>query len=408
MLQIYLTPHGFLRGALANNATTRTVDGGTEVSYTLQGKYKITGLINGLDEVEKVSTFIDNPVLGDMPVEVTYSNYTKTDADTLFPVRIVQRTGGHVSLDLWVSSVLTNPDANSVFADPRNAASTVTAIDLRAPAAARNATIPAPVVNAEKIGDGIYYLTGGTHHSVAIEMRDHVILVEAPQNEARSLAVIAKVKETIPNKPIRYVVNTHVHFDHSGGLRTLVNEGATVVTEQANRPFYEKAWAEPHTLNPDSLFQSKKMPAFLTFSTKRVLTDGRRTVELHNIQNSNHNSAFAMVYVPSAKLLIEADAYTAAAAPPAAAAGAARGGGAPAAAAGPGRGAGAGARGGAGGRGAAPAQPAGPNPETVNLYANIQRLKLDVAQIAGLHGRLATIDDLKTATMPPAAAPAAQ
>ena len=255
MLQIYLTPHGFLRGALANNATTRAVDGGTEVTYTLQGKYKITGLINTLDEVEKVSTIIDNPVLGDMPLEVTYSNYTKTDADTLFPVRVVQRTGGHVSLDLWVSSVLTNPDANSVFADPRNAAVTVTAVDLRVPAAARNATIPEPVVNAEKIGDGIYYLTGGSHHSVAIEMRDHVILVEAPQNEARSVAVIAKVKEIIPNKPIKYVVNTHVHFDRSGGLRTLVNEGATVVTQRANRDFYQTAWTQPRTLNPDLLAQ---------------------------------------------------------------------------------------------------------------------------------------------------------
>jgi glyoxylase-like metal-dependent hydrolase (beta-lactamase superfamily II) len=389
MLQIYLTPHGFLRGAAANNATTRTVPGGTEVSYTLQGKYKLTGLINARNEVEKVSTFTSNPVLGDMPIEVTYSNYQKTDADTMFPLRIVQRTGGHVSLELWVSSVLTNP-APPTTIDPRNAPSNVNTFDPSVPAAARNATIPAPVVNADKIGEGIFHMTGGTHHSVAIEMRDHIILVEAPLNEARSLAVIAKVKETIPNKPIKYVVNTHVHFDHSGGLRTLVNEGATVVTQQANRAFYQKAWSQPHTLTPDLLSQSKKTPTFLTFLDKQVLTDGRRTVEIYRIQNSNHNDSFAMVYVPSAKLLIEADAYTAPAAP---APGQARAGGAPAAPA-------AGGRAGA----APPAAPAGPNPETVNLYANIQRLKLDVAQIAGLHGRVATIDELKAAATPPAPA----
>ena len=79
-------------------------------------------------------------------------------------------------------------------------------------------------------------MKGGTHHSVAIDQADHIVVVEGPQNEARSEAVIAKVKETIPNKPIRYVINTHVHFDHSGGLRTYVDEGATIVTHAMNRP----------------------------------------------------------------------------------------------------------------------------------------------------------------------------
>jgi hypothetical protein len=307
--------------------------------------------------------------------------------------------------------VLTNPNPAGVLQDPRNSPSTVAAVEVNVPAAVRNATVPAPTVNAEKLGEGIYHMTGGSHHSVAIEMRDHIILVEAPQNEARAAAVVAKVKETIPNKPIRYVVNTHVHFDHSGGLRTLVNEGATVVTHRANQAFYQKAWAQPHTLNPDALSQSKKAPTFMTFTERQVLTDGARTVELHRIQNSNHNNAFVMVYVPSEKLLIQADAYTVAAAPPAGQAGGAGRGGAAAAPADGGAGARGGGAAGGGGRGgaaAAPAAPAGPNPETVNLYANIQRLKLDVARIAGLHGRVATIDELKTAASPaPTPAPAA-
>ena len=98
-------------------------------------------------------------------------------------------------------------------------------------------------------------MKGGSHHSIAIDQRDHIVVVEAPQNEARSAAVIAKVKETIPNKPIRYLVNTHVHFDHSGGLRTYVDEGATIVTHALNKPYYEQAWAAPRTLNPDLLAQ---------------------------------------------------------------------------------------------------------------------------------------------------------
>ena len=157
-------------------------------------------------------------------------------------------------------------------------------------------------------------MKGGTHHSVAIEQADHVVVVEGPQSEARSLAVIAKVKETIPNKPLRYLINTHVHFDHSGGLRTWVDEGATIVTHQMNKPYYEQAWAAPHTLNPDRLAQSKKSATFETVSDKHVLTDGKRSIEIHEIAGSGHNDGFLMVYLPKEKILIEGDAYTPAAA----------------------------------------------------------------------------------------------
>ncbi len=228
------------------------------------------------------------------------------------------------------------------------------------PESVRAATVPPVVTTADKLADGVYYVKGGTHHSVAIEQADHVVVVEGPQSEARSLAVIAKVKETIPNKPLRYLINTHVHFDHSGGLRTWVDEGATIVTHEMNKPYYEQAWAAPHSLNPDRLEQSKKSAQFETVGDKHVLTDGKRSIEIYNIAGSGHNDGFLMVYLPKEKILIEGDAYTPAAAdaPP----------------------------------------PATPNPFSVNLHENIQRLKLDVRQIAALHGpRLATMADLRSA-----------
>ena len=84
--------------------------------------------------------------------------------------------------------------------------------------------------------------------------------VEGRLDEARSSAVIAKAKELIPNKPIKYLINTHAHFDHSGGLRTYVDEGATIVTHDMNKAYYEKAWSAAHSLNPDRLEQSKNAP----------------------------------------------------------------------------------------------------------------------------------------------------
>jgi glyoxylase-like metal-dependent hydrolase (beta-lactamase superfamily II) len=340
LMEIWSTPHGFLKAAATNNATTQPANGGSEVSFTV-GKNRYVGTINAQNEVAAVTTWIDNPVLGDTEVKSTYADY-KDFGGVRFPSRIVRTQGGHPVLDLTVASVTANPSTT-----------------ITAPAEA-GAAAPPVAVTVEKLADGVYYLKGGTHHSVAIDQKDHIVVVEAPQNEARSLAVIAKVKETIPNKPIRYLINTHAHFDHSGGLRTYVDEGATIVTHEMNRPYYEQAWAAPRSINPDRLAQSKKAATFETFTDKKVLTDGDRSIEVHQIAGGGHNDAFAMVYLPREKILIEGDAYTPAAAdaPP----------------------------------------PATPNPFSVNLYENIQRLKLDVRQIAALHGpRLVTLADLRTA-----------
>jgi glyoxylase-like metal-dependent hydrolase (beta-lactamase superfamily II) len=339
-MEIWATPHGFLKAAAANNATTQPASGGSDVSFTVGGKQKFVGRINAQNQLERVQTSIDNPILGDTPVEITYSDYRDFDG-VMFPAKIVRTQGGYPVLDITVSKVAANPPVEIAVPDP-----------------VRNFTPTAVNVEMEKLADGVYYVKGGSHHSVAIDQRDHIVVVEAPQNEARSTAVIAKVKETIPNKPIRYVINTHQHFDHSGGLRTYVDEGATIVTHASNKPFYEQAWAAPRTINPDKLARSNKSAKFETFTDKHVLTDGRRVIEIHQIAGGGHNDAFAMVYLPAEKILVEVDAY----APPA---------------------------------GNVP-PPAVPNPFAVNLYDNIQRLKLDVRQIAALHGpRVATMADLR-------------
>ena len=184
-------------------------------------------------------------------------------------------------------------------------------VDIAIPQEATNP--PTVNVAVNKLADGVFYLTGGTHHSVAIEQRDHIVIIEAPLNEERSQAVIAKAKEIIPNKPIKYLVNSHAHFDHSGGLRTYVDEGATIVTEKTNQDYYQKVWAKPHTLHPDRLSLSKKPANFESFTGKHILSDGSRKIEIYSIAGNSHNDAFDMIYLPKEKILVEADAYTPAA-----------------------------------------------------------------------------------------------
>jgi glyoxylase-like metal-dependent hydrolase (beta-lactamase superfamily II) len=336
MLFVWSTPQGFLKAAMANNATTKKAKGGTEVSFTVGGKYKMTGIIDAQNHVERVQTWIDQPIVGDMLVETVYSGY-KDFGGVQFPSHIVQSQDGFPALDLTVSSVTANQP-----------------VDITVPDNVRNAPPPPPVtVTANKLADGVFYLTGGTHHSLAIEMKDHIVLVDTPLTQARALAVIAKAKESIPGKPIRYVVTSHHHWDHLGGIRTAMDEGATIVTHQSNEAFLKRVAKTPHTINPDRLSASKKSVKIQTVGAKGTLTDGTRTIELHLLTNYEHTGDMLVVYLPKEKILGEPDAFTAL---------------------------------------PTPTTPLVVTavPYAVALYDNIQRLHLDIQTIAPFHGARTT------------------
>ena len=337
-LEIWMLPHGFLRAATANNATTtsQTVGGKkyTVVSFTGQNKAMVNGYLNDQNLVERVETRIDNPVLGDTPFEAIYSDY-RDFGGVKFPMHIVQRQGGYPILDLTINDVKPNAPV-TIQAQGRAGGP---------PAAAPGAA--ASAAPSEKLSDGVYLILGG-YASVAVDMKDHILIIEGATNDERANAVIAEAKRLIPNKPIRYVVNTHQHFDHSGGLRAFVAEGATVITHEAHKPYYEKVWAAPHALNPDRLAMTPRKPTIETVREKKVLTDGNHVVELHHIQGSGHNAGLLVAYLPKEKILIEADAFN----PPA-------------------------------DKNAPVAQP--PSPYTLNLVSNMQRLKLDVTRIIPIH-----------------------
>jgi glyoxylase-like metal-dependent hydrolase (beta-lactamase superfamily II) len=329
-VDIWITPWGFVKGAKANNATLadQTVDGKNYkvLTFMAQGKYKVNGYVNGDNLLDKVETWIDNPVLGDMPVITTYSDY-KDFGGVKFPGKIVQTQGDYPVLDVSVTDGKANGDVK---------------IDNPPPAEV--------VVKSEKAADGVYYITGQTHHSVAVEFKDHIVVIEGPQTEERSVAVIAETKKLIPNKPIKYLVNTHQHFDHSGGIRPFVAEGSIIVTHEMNKPYYEKTFAMPRTLAPDKMSQSGKTAMFETMTDKKTLTDGSRTMDLYLIQGNGHNDGIIMAYLPKEKILVEADVFT----PPAT---------------------------------ATTPRPNPPSPFATNLAENLDKLKLDYRTILPIHGR---------------------
>jgi glyoxylase-like metal-dependent hydrolase (beta-lactamase superfamily II) len=292
LLMMWAFPQGFVKAALANHATFAGVAGGTEVSFLIDKQYKMTGVINSQHDVERVRTWMDQSIVGDMLVETEYSGY-KDFNGVRFPSRIVQRMDGFPSFDFTVATVTANA-----------------AVDITPPPGMQEAPVAMPTVNAQKLADGVFWLTGGTHHSLAVEMHDHIVLVDTPNGEARASAVIAKAKELMPEKPIRYVIAMHHHWDHMGGIRTAIDEGATIVTHESNRALLERAAVAPHLINPDRLSKSKKPLKLQTVGTEGVLTDGARTIKLYTMTGFDHTGDMLLVYLPKERLLAEADTYS--------------------------------------------------------------------------------------------------
>ena len=334
--QLWITPHGAVKAAALNRASMLGGSSGLRgLSFTQPGRFSATVWIDLDGLVSEVESTFADPVMGDTRAVTTYSEY-RDFSGVKFPMRIRQTIGGFPVLDLAIKEVQPNAP-----------------VAIAVPDAARD---QGERVTAEKVADGVWFVGGGSHNSVLVERADHVVLVETPLNDARTGAVIAKAKEVVPGKPIRYAINSHQHFDHAGGVRAAVAEGATIVTQAANVAWFEQAFQTPSRVRPDRMAQAGKRPSFTGVAERLDLADAVQPIQLHRIAGSVHAESFLLVYLPKDKLLIEADAYTPS--PP----------------------------------NAPPPSP--PNANNLNLIANIERLGLQVDRILPLHGRVVPLADL--------------
>jgi len=338
-LNMWLTPHGFLKGAAANGAKIAGTRGKTKlVSFTAFGKYTVTGAIDDQNLVERVETKIDGGLAGDTVLEGSYSDY-KDFAGVKFPMHIVQRQGGHPILDITVADVEPNSSA----------AREITGNPQRGGAGARGGEGGGPAgIRTEKIADGIWFLNMGAPQSVLVEFKDYLVVIEGGSGDDRTVATIAEAKRMFPAKPIKYLVNTHHHFDHSGGIRAYAAEGIPIITHESHKHYYEEQiFKNPHTLNPDRLARMPRAVMIETVKDKRVFTDGNMTLELHLVRGNLHAEGMLMAYVPKEKLIIQADLFTP--------------------------------------RPGVPPLPS-PSPYTTNFVENVERLKLDVQRVVHVHG----------------------
>src|SRR5712691_5279927 len=387
-LEIVITPHGFLKAALAAKDATAIAlpivgssDAGlsqngrkvTIVSFTI-GKYRVNGTINDQNLVELTDTWFPNPVYGDMDYEMRYTKYKNFDG-VQFPTLLHAHQG----------DPRLNPAHNYYEYTVTDVKANVPVTTTPVPDVVRAADLAPVKVESTKLADRVWLLGGGTHNSVLVEFKDFAAVVEAPQNEARSLAVIEEVNRLAPNKIIKYVVNTHHHFDHAGGLRTYLSQGTIVITHESNKPYYLDImfYPAPRELQPDRMalyspmYMISRRPAPIETvasfaagpgggAAKYVITDGERVLEIFHVQDmayeledpsyaqGNHSADMLMAYLPKEKILINADLYS----PP-----------------------------------ASGAPPPTPTAGMRTLYQNMRKQKLEVAQHVPIHGRVGTNDE---------------
>ena len=180
---LWTSPHGAIKAALkSNNGAWKVMENGqtyTAVAFGQPGLFSATAYINAANQVDRVESVQPSPVLGDTATTTWYSDYRAVDG-VQFPMKIRQNMGGHEVFNLTVSAVKPN-----------------VAVSIETPALV---SAFAERVMADKMADGVWMLGGGSHNSVAIEMADHMILVESPLYDGRAGAVLAEVKSSLPSR----------------------------------------------------------------------------------------------------------------------------------------------------------------------------------------------------------------
>ena len=294
-------PLTLVRAALdpsAKLSNARTQGGDRLVDVTTGGLTLTLGINSNTKLPSRIIQMTDSATMGDTPLEAQFGEYQLV-AGIQLPARITTRT------DRWP------------FADVRLLSQNIDGDvgNLAAPANVRSATPPsppaAPMTTAREIARGLWYVEGTTHKSLLAEFSDHMLLIEAP-NEERVRAVLAKAKELRPNKPVTKLLVTHHHADHTGGVRLAVAEGITeIITHRSNVAYVNDVLSRPHTINPDDLAKkgNVKLPKITAIDDTGVLRDSMMTINMFHIRDNSHADSMLMLYFPNGKIVTQPDIY---------------------------------------------------------------------------------------------------
>jgi glyoxylase-like metal-dependent hydrolase (beta-lactamase superfamily II) len=289
-IEAFTTPLTIVRAALDPGAKLSM--SGPKINVTTAQGDKLTLALDATTHLpSSVSWMTSSENLGDVVNTTSFEDY-ETASGIRLPKHYVTKIDfrGWTSGDLHVSKNVVDGDVGNL------------APPAQAPA-------PPPVsVEVEPVAKGIWWMHGtGNAFSILFEFDDHLTLFEAPTSEARTKAVIDKARATVPGKPLTEVIVTHHHFDHTGGLRTAVAEGLTVISHQGNESIFKEMTSRKATLKPDLLTKSGKTLKFRGMDDTLVLKDKSMEIDLFRLHDNTHAPYLIAAFVPRENLLVEGD-----------------------------------------------------------------------------------------------------
>jgi len=295
--------------------------------------------------LSKYEQMVTDGTDGDVVQETIFPGYRAVD-NVLVPVGRQTRRGGDLIEDVKYTEVRFNTKpAETAFARPDGFEELPT---------------PAPPPTREtKLAEGVYLFESNAN-SLVVEFDTYVLVVEPYAGGRGPKPTINKAREMFPTKPVKYVVVTHYHDDHSGGLRSYIANDVTIVTTPSNQKFFERMASSSFTLNPDDQTRAPHKPRFEFVTNKRrTFTDGKQTVEVIDIGPSPHAEEMLVVYLPKEKLIFQGDLVNLPF--------------------------------------SGKYMPSTVNDTTIQFFDAVTRLNLDVKRVAAVHGPSTTWDDLREA-----------